>query len=201
MSGVYRILLLQISQNVLLRMIELALHIMDIIQNSIIVNANRIELRIYENHSEDILLIEIIDNGYGIDPASVNEDIDPFFTTMPTQKVGIGLSLFKHVAEQCGGAFHIESESSVGTRIVVTMKQSHTDRQPMGDIAGVMALIISENPEIDFVYKHSTEEGEFIFDTKQIKRLLEDTPITHPKVLRFIREIIQENLTEINMYQ
>lgn len=182
-------------------MTELALHIMDIMQNSILVNANRIELRIYENHSEDMLLIEIIDNGYGMDSTTVNMVIDPFFTTTTSGKVGMSVPLFKQTAEKCGGSFHIESEPGVGTRLVVTMKQSHIDRQPMGDIAGIMSLIVAENPDIDFIYKHTTEEGEFVFDTKNIKRILEDISITDPKVLRFIRETIQENLTEINNNQ
>jgi anti-sigma regulatory factor (Ser/Thr protein kinase) len=182
-------------------MTELALHIMDIMQNSIMANANRIELRIYENLSEDMLLIEIIDNGYGMDSTAINMSIDPFFTTRTTRKVGMGLPLFKQAAEQCQGSFHIESEPGVGTRLVVTMKRSHVDRQPMGDLPGVMSLIVASNPDIDFVYKHTTEEGEFIFDTKKIKQILEDISITDPKVLRFIREMIRENLAEISMSQ
>jgi anti-sigma regulatory factor (Ser/Thr protein kinase) len=182
-------------------MTELALHIMDIMQNSIMANASRIELRIYENHTEDMLIIEIIDNGYGMDSTTVNKAIDPFFTSRTTRKVGMGLPLFKQAAEHCGGSFHIESEPGVGTRMTVTMKESHIDRQPMGDIAGVIMLVVSANPEIDFVYKHETEEGEFVFDTKQIKRILEDVSITDPKVIRFIREMIQENLNEIHLNQ
>ncbi len=182
-------------------MTELALHIMDIMQNSILTNANRIDLHIYENSVEDLLLIEVTDNGYGIDKASLNMPNDTFFTSSPNRKVGMGLPLIRKAAEQCGGSFHIESEPDVGTRLVVTMKLSHVDRQPIGDIAGIISLIVASNPELDFIYKHSTEEGEFVFDTTQLKKMLEDISFTNPKVLRFIREMIQENLSGINMRQ
>lgn len=180
-------------------MTELALHIMDIMQNSIMADASCIELRIYENRKEDLLSIEMIDNGFGMDSTTVAAVTDPYFTTRTTRKVGMGLSLFKQAAEQCGGSFHLESEPGVGTRMVVTMQQSHIDRQPMGDMAGVISLVVAANQEIDIVYNHITESGGFTFDTRQIKRMLDDISITDPKIVKFIREMIQENLTEIDV--
>ncbi len=78
------------------------------------------------------------------------------------------------------------------------MQYSHIDRQPLGDMAGVMSLLASSNPSINFIYKHLTNKGKFIFDTREIKEQLSDVSITNPKVIKFIREMIQENLNEIN---
>ena len=110
----------------------------------------------------------------------------------------MGLSLFKSAAEQCSGTFNITSEPGLGTKVAVTMQYAHLDRQPLGDIAGTIALLASSNPYTDFIYNHITNSGEYTFNTKEIKTELQDVSITNPKVIKFIREMIQENIKEIN---
>ena len=179
-------------------MTELSLHILDIIQNSIAANANQIEISVSEDHLTDQLIIKITDNGIGMDTALLQKVADPFFTTRKTRKVGLGISLFRHAAEQCGGSLTITSQLRIGTSVTVVMKQTHIDRQPMGDIAGVLSLMVSSNPTIDFIYSHKTDNGTYLFTSKEIKQILEDVPVSDPKIVKFMREMIQDNLNEIN---
>jgi hypothetical protein len=179
-------------------MTELALHILDIVQNSISAKASFIEITIHEDIKTDLLTIEITDNGNGMNEKELQNAFDPYFTTRTTRKVGLGLPLFKQAAELCSGSFFLESEPGKGTKVKASMQYSHIDRQPLGDLAGTIALLVSSNPAIDFIYDHTTNKGQFLFDTRAVKSELGHIPITHPKVTKFIREMIQENLEDLN---
>jgi len=164
-------------------MTELALHILDIVQNSIVAKATVIEISMMEDTEKDLLTIEIADNGKGMSEDEVRMASDPYFTSRTTRKVGMGLPLFKQAVELCAGTFTIESKPGIGTNVKASMQYTHIDRQPIGDI--------------DFIYKHITNSGEYILDTIAIKNELENISLTNPKVIKFIREMIQENLKEI----
>jgi signal transduction histidine kinase len=60
---------------------DLSLHILDIVENAIAAKADRIEISIIEESKEDRLVIEIKDDGIGMDEEVSQKAIDPFFTT------------------------------------------------------------------------------------------------------------------------
>ncbi|MGI6706505.1 MAG: ATP-binding protein, partial [Clostridia bacterium] len=80
---------------------EISLHILDIIQNSIAAEADKITVSIEEMTDRDSLSIEIADNGKGMDSETLAGASDPFMTTRKTRKVGLGLSMFKAGVEAC----------------------------------------------------------------------------------------------------
>jgi hypothetical protein len=176
---------------------DLALHILDILQNSVTAGATLIELQIDEIPSRDKYLVKFIDNGKGMDEEMVQNVTDPFFTTRTTRRVGLGLPLLKQNAERTGGSLIINSRPGEGTVIETQFVYSHIDRLPTGDIAGTMALTVSSYPTIDFKYTHTTPQGTFKFDTLEIKEELGDLPISNPQVISFIKELINDNLKEI----
>jgi nitrogen fixation/metabolism regulation signal transduction histidine kinase len=178
-------------------MTELSLHIMDIAQNSISAKADLIEIEVTEDMRNDRLTISISDNGCGMDAETAARATDPFFTSRTTRKVGMGLSLLKQAAEQCNGSFDLKSKVRQGTTVTASFKFSHIDRQPMGDIADVIVLLAAANSDIRFVYKHTTEHGAYVFDTKEINEILENVPIANAEVKKYLREMINENLEEI----
>ena len=73
---------------------EIALHIMDIIENSLDAEASLITLSIAEDAKEKVLRISIKDNGRGIPDSMLELITDPFVTTRTTRRVGLGLSRF-----------------------------------------------------------------------------------------------------------
>jgi hypothetical protein len=178
-------------------MTELSLHILDIVQNSISAEASKIEIRINENISDDQYVIEIIDNGKGMDEEMVKNVTDPFFTTRTTRKIGVGLSLFKQNAEQTGGNMIIGSKAGEGTIVKAAFGYNHIDRLPLGDMAGTMTLLIGANPKIRFIYTHNTPLSEFEFDTNEVKEELGNVPINHPDILKVLKIMIEENLEMI----
>ena len=56
--------------------------------------------------------------------------VDPFFTTKPGKKVGLGLSLLKFRAEQAGGGLEVGRSALGGTAVRAWMGLRHVDRSP-----------------------------------------------------------------------
>jgi len=178
---------------------DLSMHILDILQNYIVANATFIELEIYEDIDKDLFKIIFNDNGKGMDEEMVKQVIDPFFTTRTTRRVGLGIPLLKQNAEQTGGTLNIESTLNKGTKITVTFSHKHLDRQPLGDIAGTIVLTASSHENINFIYKHSKNGNEYVFDTREIKKILEGVPLTNPQIIMYLKDMIKENLNAINI--
>src|SRR5574344_546950 len=130
---------------------DLAMHILDIVQNSISAGAKRIEISVIINLLKDLLSIIIPDNGKGMSPESVKKVTDPYYTSRTTRKVGLGIPLLKQTAMQTGGDVTITSELGVGTTIQADFGYSNIDRPPLGDLANAYVLLMSANPEINMI--------------------------------------------------
>ena len=79
---------------------DLSLFVLDIVQNSIVAEAADIAVAIREDSAGDTLVLTVVDDGRGMDPATVQRAVDPFYTTRTTRKVGLGLPLFRNRVEQ-----------------------------------------------------------------------------------------------------
>jgi anti-sigma regulatory factor (Ser/Thr protein kinase) len=179
------------------KMKDLSLHILDVVQNSVSAGAKNIVVSIAEDTKKDTLTILIQDDGKGMAPEVLARVTDPYYTTRTTRHVGLGLPLFKQNAEMSGGSFHIESEVGRGTVVKAVFGHSHIDRPPLGDMAGVLMMMVGSNPEIEYYYKHSKDGKEYIFDTREVKEVLEGLPLNDPAVLRQLKEMVGENLREV----
>ena len=63
------------------------------------------------------LRLSVIDTGEGMDTATLNKAVEPFFSTKGVGKgTGLGLSMVHGFAAQLGGAFTLTSEAGEGTR-------------------------------------------------------------------------------------
>jgi len=179
---------------------DLSLHILDIVQNSIRARAKLIQIEIIELPELDQLIISITDDGTGMSKEEVDRAIDPFYTSRTTRKVGLGLSLFKQNAELSGGSFKLESEVGKGTKVTAVFGLEHLDRPIMGDLTGTILLLITDpQNQTDYVFKHQTPNGTFELSTRQIRQTLENVPVSHPEVRLFLKEMIQENLEQIQI--
>jgi len=71
-----------------------------------------ITLSAYQN--ENLTIIEVEDNGDGIEPEAIDNIFIPFYTTKKTGS-GIGLSLSRQILQQHGGQLNVVSEVGKGT--------------------------------------------------------------------------------------
>jgi hypothetical protein len=176
---------------------ELALHILDITQNSVRAKATEIKIDIKESPRTNLLTITITDNGTGMSEEVLKNVLDPYYTSRTTRKVGLGLPLFRMNADQSGGGLKITSQPGKGTTVTAIFAHDNIDRPPMGDIAGTIALIISGNPSVDFVFSYSFESEEWSLDTRELRDALDGTPVTDLKVVKYLKEMIKENIDEL----
>jgi len=168
------------------------LHILDIAENSLRAGATLIEIGIMEDRAADRLTITIADDGCGMDQETQAKALDPFFTTKTVRKVGMGLSLFRQAARRAGGELHVRSAQGEGTTVTAEFVRSHIDRQPLGDMASTISAVVLQNLSVDVVFSHTIDEGKFRFDTREIRMVLDDVPLSDPEVLRFIADLIRE---------
>jgi len=177
---------------------DLSLHILDIAQNSLAAGATEITVSIREEKQANRFVIEVKDNGRGMSPEVLQRVTDPYYTTRSTRKVGLGIPLLKQNAEVAGGSLNLSSQPGEGTMLVATFGHNHIDRPPLGDIAGVVVLLAGANPEARFIYIHQVENKQYVFDTREIIEVLEGLPISDASVARWLKELINENLSSIN---
>jgi anti-sigma regulatory factor (Ser/Thr protein kinase) len=173
---------------------ELSLHILDLAQNSVSAKATCVEIAISVQSDKNRLQIMIKDNGVGMSEAVVKRVADPFYTTRTTRKVGMGIPLFKALAQACDGDLSIESTCGEGTIVTATMALSHIDRPPMGGLAESMATLIMCNTEIEFILICEVDDQLFRVDTVEIKQILNGVPVNHPDVVIWLKEYIAEGL-------
>lgn len=175
----------------------LSLNILDIVQNSVRARADVISVEINESVAEDLYRIVITDNGAGISKEILKDVTDPFVTTRTKRRMGLGLALLKYHSELAGGEMRISSETGKGTQITSTFLFSHIDRQPLGDISGILTILIAANPQINFIYRHSTDKGEYMFSSKETKQYLEVETLSGSLLHEDIKSMINENLKEL----
>ena len=176
---------------------ELALHILDIAENSVSAQARRVEIGVEEDLRRDRLRLWVKDDGRGMDEDMVARVTDPFVTSRTTRKVGLGIPLLKAAAESCGGHLRILSAVGHGTCLEAEFQRSHIDRMPLGDLAGTMYTLVVGWPDVRWVLRYSVGESRFEFDSGPIKQELGDAPLTEPAVLAFIRESLQQGVAGI----
>ena len=175
---------------------ELSLNILDITENSVKAGATIISIELIE--SENVLGITVTDNGCGMSDDTLRTVTDPFYTTRTTRRVGLGIPLFKFAAEQTGGQIKIESKQKTdgvedhGTVVNAIFHTDHIDFTPLGDIISTLVTLIQGHPEIDFVFTHKTDKGNVELDTRELRAVLEDTPLDTFEVLIWIRDNLKE---------
>lgn len=176
---------------------EIALHILDIAQNSVVADATFVGIDVIENHSDDELVVKISDNGSGMSKEFLKKVVDPFTTKRTTRKVGLGIPLFKLAAENAGGSFEITSELGKGTVVTAKFVHSHIDRQPLGDMAGTILSLVTAYESVNFLYRHIVDGREFLLDTAELKKVLGDVPFSNPEVYIWLTQYITEGEGEL----
>lgn len=178
-------------------MLELASHILDIAENSVRAGAKTIKIIIEENTPKNLLTISIHDDGKGMTQEEIRKAHDPFYTTKTVRRVGLGIPLLQDAAQRAGGELKLASKIGKGTKLKATFELDHLDRQPMGNISSTIIALIAGNSSIDFIFKYVHNDRQFSLDTREIRKEIGDLPINHPEILKYIRNVIETGLDDI----
>ncbi|MBE6699587.1 MAG: sensor histidine kinase [Ruminococcaceae bacterium] len=181
---------------------ELSLNVLDIAMNSVKAKATLINIHITED--DELLKMEIIDNGCGMTAEFLRGVIDPFCTTRTTRKVGLGIPLLKLAAEQTGGEVTITSKheseypTEHGTCVTATFYKQHVDFTPMGDIISTVTTLIQGSPDIDFEFRHLSNTFDVSLDTREVREVLgPEIPLSEPEILLWIADNLSEQYKNI----
>lgn len=170
---------------------ELALHVLDLAQNSVRAGARSLELTVREEGG--LLKLTLTDDGGGMPPELLARVTDPFSTTRTTRKVGMGLALVRLAAEQTGGGLTITSRQGVGTQVTAVFHTDHIDCPPMGDLAEAVALIIQGAPGMEVRYAHTRAGASVLFDTREVRAALgPEVSLALPEVSLWIRDYLTQ---------
>ena len=175
---------------------QLSQHVLDLAQNAVEAGARHVGIEVVEDLSGDRLTIRVVDDGRGMDEATIRRATDPFYTTRSTRRVGLGLSLLSAAAEAAGGGMCVESRLGQGTTVEATFQRSHLDRAPLGDLPGTLLVLVVGNPEVTFRYRHVADGREFEFDGGEVRAAAGELWPGHPAVLRWLREALAEDPPE-----
>lgn len=178
---------------------EIALHLMDIAENSVAAEAQNVFIEVHEDLKNDLLTATVTDDGRGMDAETAQHVMDPFYTTRTTRKVGLGIPLLKLAAEMAEGGLSLVTESGKGTKVEARFQHSHIDRMPLGDLASTFLALLVSHPNIHWTFDYQTTDksgnkDRFEFDDTELKNELGDMPITEPEILRFVRGLIEEGI-------
>jgi len=99
--------------------------LVNLIKNAVEVlgDKGQVILRVRRDIEANGVLLEVEDNGPGMDPATVERAAHPGFTTKSTGS-GLGLTLVTRIVEQHGGRFGLDSNPGAGTRAWVSLTQA-----------------------------------------------------------------------------
>ena len=139
---------------------DLSLYLLEVLENSTRAGATRVNIELVIDRAKDELRLAVDDNGRGL-TATPEQTLDPFYTTKPGKKTGLGLSLLKADAQLAGGDLTIGLSPSLGgVRVETFMRLSNVDRPPLGDVATSIIVTAVTNPEVEFTV--SLRGDEFI---------------------------------------
>jgi hypothetical protein len=184
---------------------EIALHLLDIAENSVAAESGRISLHVHEDLYHDRLSASVIDDGRGMTAAAAQQVQDPFCTTRTTREVGLGIPLLKLAAEMASGSFSLQSEPGKGTWVEAEFRHSHIDRMPLGDLSATFLTLLISQPQIDwtFLYRVTDKDQhsrDFLFESAELKSQLGDISLTEPEVLKFLRGVFEEGIEAIALH-
>lgn len=182
---------------------EIALHLLDIAENSVAAGASSVEIAVNEDLQSDRLSVRVSDDGKGMDAYLLARVVDPFVTSRTTRKVGLGIPLFKEAAESCNGSMEISSHPGKGTCVEASFQHSHIDRMPLGDLAGTMLTLVVAYPNIhwEFTYEAVLPNGlnkhGFVFNDLLFKEAAGDISYSEPFVLEYLKNTLEQGVASI----
>lgn len=152
---------------------DLSLHILDLMENSIRAGASIVSVTVDEKAELDELDIAVEDNGVGLN-VSPEQAMDPYYTTKRGKRTGLGLSLFRAAVEQADGELDMGKSRLGGVSVRATMRLSHIDRQPLGDLAATFSSMVCTNPFVEFRLETGSSHGHRSLQVSEVARELGD---------------------------
>ena len=163
---------------------ELTSFIYDITYDCIELCADKLDIEMDEEPSNDLLTIIISNN---VDWQLINSS---------AYKPSAAIPLLRQVCDLCGGRLIVKHMES-GAILKASMQYYNADRPPMGSMPGFIQELIMSNPDMAISYTHRYDGREYRISTQAIKTMLDGVPLDTPSVSHWLKEKIGEGLAQI----
>jgi len=173
---------------------DLAFHVADLVENALQAGAKLVAVELAREG--EVFRIRVEDDGAGMAEDQLRRAGDPFFTTKPGRRVGLGLAFLRQTAEELGGSFQIHSEPGKGTLVEARIPWDHPDRPPLGDLSGTLLPLIVTSP-VEFRLVFRDYRYAWTLDTRELRKALGPVPFTDPEVLSFLKRAMGEALAAL----
>lgn len=177
---------------------DLAMHLLEILINSVSAGAKHILLTIFEDTQKDTIVMCVKDDGKGMNQEDAERFVDPFRTTRTTRSIGLGLSFLKGLSDTCNGTFAIKSQKGVGTEVHCSVQRSFIDTPPIGDIGQTIMSVVQANENISLRFEYALDGQTFIFDTDEIRKQLDGVSLLEPDILLWIHDYVNNGVTSLS---
>ena len=95
---------------------------LNLVKNAIeSIHHSRGNLNVTLSNKDKALLVDIADNGKGMQPSVLRKIFDPFFTSKAHPNIGLGLSLCKEIVQKHRGTIDVVSSEDNGTKVTITL--------------------------------------------------------------------------------
>src|ERR1022692_2253548 len=150
---------------------ELSLNILDIGMNSLAAGATELRITVIEDAKGDCLFVRIQDNGHGMDEKTLNDILAKNVSTKAHRKkpIGLGLAMLRQTSEMCEGVFHVNSAPGEGTGVTASMRASHVDRPPLGDLNATIFALCAASPTVTIELNCESDGEKFHFSSQEGK--------------------------------
>lgn len=172
-------------------------YILECAANAVEAGAGAVVIHI--NQQANQLLVNVADNGPGMDEQTLARITDPYATNgvkHPGRKVGLGLAFLAQAVEATGGAFDIKSELDLGTSVEFSFDMSHIDTPPLGDIVSILLSVVTLGGAQEVSVVRTREVSRYRISRQELLEALEE--LESAESLLLARSFIQsqeENLT------
>jgi len=173
---------------------ELDMHLLDLVQNAYSSNSTHVEVEVICDPVADRLTMTVSDDGVGMDEKTLDNVRRGYYSSKPTESVGLGIPLLRESAQHCDGRFVIESQPGKGTTVTAEFRRSHIDLPPFGDLAASFLTIIVTAGARCVSITYRCDGSELKLDTADLSDLLGGVAFQHPEVIRFLKAYIAERV-------
>lgn len=150
-------------------------YLADLVQNAIEAGGTRIGVELAEN--EEQLMIDVTDNGKGMDAAAQARIWDPFYSEPgkhDRRRVGLGLPLLRQAVEATGGTITLDSAPGRGTAIQFSFPVRHVDCPPLGDLPGTLLGLMAHDGDYELTLARSRMDRAYVIRRSELADALGD---------------------------
>jgi signal transduction histidine kinase len=149
---------------------ELSQHILDIAMNSLTANAKNVRISIRESRRQDRLVLSVRDDGCGMDRATLDKVLAQRWSSKAKRRksIGLGLAFLRQAAEMCDGRFQVRSAPGRGTCVTASMRLSHIDRPPLGDLSSTILALCAADKKPVVQLNYQSDGKKFCFDSREL---------------------------------